>query len=231
MRRPPLISFPPDPQLQAAIQPCLDHYGVGDPEADWPNNILSTKSVIYGSGRIARAGEPIVHQVDPDELDLIRRLAHDVAKVMLNVSVGMGSSASDPFREYYCAANLDEKPPVKIDESLIRSRFAGTIFPLATITVEPLAESGTWWSEVVADGEGDGRYLYPWRNMIQWFRTQPEFIDRAFTRIGDSDALAQLDSADLPAGTELPGGVLPRLALGLTKQGSLAGLFGCSVQA
>jgi hypothetical protein len=83
---------------------------------------------------------------------------------------------------------------------------------------------------VVADGEGDGKYLYPWRNLIHWFRTQPDFVDAAFVRIGDSELLAQLDDSDCPPGTKLPGCVLPRLALGLTKQGSLAGLFGYSVQ-
>ncbi|HTI51126.1 MAG TPA: hypothetical protein VL475_09245 [Planctomycetaceae bacterium] len=230
MPRPPYISFPPDPTLQAAIQECLERYDVGDPGAEWPNNILSTKAVIYTSGRIARKGEPVTHQVDPDELDLIKRLAHDALKVVAGVSVGMGSSASDPFREFYSAANMNEEHPEKIDEALIRARFGGTIFPPATISVEPFAESGTWWSEVVADGEGDGKYLYPWRNVIHWFRTQPDFVDAAFVRIGDSELLAQLDDSDCPPGTKLPGCVLPRLALGLTKQGSLAGLFGYSVQ-
>jgi hypothetical protein len=51
-------------------------------------------------------------------------------------------------------------------------------------------------------------------------------------RIGDREALWEAESMkdELPAGTEISGCVLPRLALGLTRQGSLAGLFGYSVQ-
>lgn len=230
MPRPPYVSFPLDPALHDAIQPCMANFDIGDATAEWPNNILSRKSVIYQSGRIARTGEIVTHRVDPDELDLIRRLAHDVRKVMLGVSVGMGSESSDPFHEFHSAGNVDDEVPARIDEALIRARFGGTIFPPATITVEPFAESGTWWEEVVADGEGDGRYLLPWRNMIHWFRTQPELADSAFVRIGDWAALNEADRSTFPEGTELPGGVLPRLALGLTKQGSLAGLFGYTVQ-
>ena len=230
MSRPPYVSFPPDPTLQETIRECMAHYGVGSAAAEWPNNILSTKTVIYRSGRIARSGEIIAHRIDPDEFESIGRLAHDAAKVMTGVSVGMGSESTDLFRPFFSAGNTDEEPPGKIDEALIRARFGGTIFPPATITVEPLAESGTWWDEVVADGEGSGPYLHPWRQMIHWFRTQPDFVDTAFVRIGDWAALNEADRATFPPGTELPGGVLPRLALGLTRQGSLAGLFGYCVQ-
>jgi hypothetical protein len=229
MPRPPYATFPLDPVLHDAIKECMANYGIGEAAAEWPNNILSTKTVIYQSGRIGRVGEIVSHSVDPDEFDLIRRLAHDVAKVMAGVSVGMGSEASDPFCEFYSAGNVGEEVLACIDETLIRARFGGTIFPPATITVEPLAESGTWWDEVVADGEGDGRYLLPWRNMIHWFRTEPAFVGSAFVRIGDWEALHHVEKGAYPPGTETVGCVLPRLALGLTKQGSLAGLFGYTV--
>src|SRR5437762_1582819 len=101
MPRPPYVTFPADPALHAAIGECMANYNVGDAKAEWPNNILSKKAVIYQSGRMARTGEIVTHLVDPDELDLIRRLAHDAAKVMAGVSVGMGSEASDPFHEFY----------------------------------------------------------------------------------------------------------------------------------
>ncbi len=55
---------------------------------------------------------------------------------------------------------------------------------------------------------------------------------RPFVRIGDRRALwdAERRNAEYPPGTELTGCVLPRLALGLTRSGSLVGLFGSSVQ-
>jgi hypothetical protein len=53
-----------------------------------------------------------------------------------------------------------------------------------------------WWSEVEHDGsESEKEYFLPWRGMIQWFRGQPEFVDSAFVRIGDREALS-----DLPRG-------------------------------
>ena len=230
MPKPPFVEFAPDEILQEGLHECTENFDVGDPAEEWPHNILSNRLVIYGSGRIAREGEPIEHRVDPDELDLIRRLAHDCAKVMTGVDVGMGSELRTPFHEFHSAANIGEAVPEKIDEPLIRARFGGTIFPLATITVEPLAESGVWWSEVTAQCAGHGRMLYPWRNLIHWFGTQPEFVDSAFVRIGEFKRLNNLEDSQLPAGTTAPGCVLPRLALGRTKSGSLAGLCGYVVQ-
>jgi hypothetical protein len=120
--------------------------------------------------------------------------------------------------------------PEKIDAPLILSRFGGTIFPAATITAEPIVESGVWWSEVSTECAGRSRDLYPWRTLIHWFATQPEFVDSAFVRIGDFKALSNLEDEELPPGAEQPGCVLPRLALGLTKNGSLAGICGYVVQ-
>ena len=57
---------------------------------------------------------------------------------------------------------------------------------------------------------------------------QPEIKSAAFVRIGDADALQELD--ELPDGTEIAGCVLPRMAIGITANGSLAGVFGHCVQ-
>ena len=55
--------------------------------------------------------------------------------------------------------------------------------------------------------------------------------DLAFLlRIGDTRELWDLPREKWPEGTEVTGCVLPRLALGLTRGGSLVGLFGYSVQ-
>jgi hypothetical protein len=229
----PITDFAPDAEKLAALRACLENYDVGDPGAEWPNNILSRRAVVYGSGVIARQGAPVRHAVDPAELALCRRLAAEAAGIMAGVDVGMGSEAADPFQAFFIAANVDDPIPASIDESLVWSKFGGTIFPLATITVEPLDEAGAWWSEVTYDGSECGEvYLCPWRAMIRWFREQPAFVDTAFVRIGDRRALWDVEAkkGELPEGTEITGCVLPRLALGLTRHGSLAGLFGYTVQ-
>jgi hypothetical protein len=230
-----ITHFDPDPDRFALLRECTENYDVGNSESEWPNNILSRKTVVYGCGRIARKGDPVRHNVEPEELALCRRLSSEAAELMAGVDVGMGSESGDPFRAFYIAANADDPVPESIDEALIRSKFGGTIFPAATITVEPLAESGKWWEEVEADASDSNReereeHLRPWRGLIHWFGARPELKDSAFIRIGEYDKLNDLDRGSYPEGTEIPGSVLPRLAVGLTTSGSLVGLFGYSVQ-
>lgn len=228
-----ITHFELDPDKLAVITACIDNYGVGSPEAEWANNIISSKTVVYQSGVIARRNSPVRHFVDSTELMLCQNLAEEAEEMMSGIEVGMGSNAGTPFRKFCIVANVDEPVPSKINEQLILSKFGETIFPPATITIEPLIESGAWWAEVTYDGSESGsEYFKPWKTMMTWFKSRPEFLDTAFIRIGDSDALfrLRLEKNNLPEGTEIPGCVLPRLALGLTHNGSLAGLFGYTVQ-
>jgi hypothetical protein len=226
-----LTDFPRSAAKLAILAPCMNLDEDADGSAEWTNNIISRAAVVYDSGRIARASDTVRHTVDPDELTLCRRLAREAFEIMERSEVGMGSESSAHFSEFFVAANVDGQRLDRIDESVVRRAFGGTIFPPATITVEPLAQSGVWWGEVLLDGEGqDDTYFAPWRALIKWFRGQQSFVDSAFVRIGDTLALAALHESDYPDGTDTPGCVLPRLALGLTRAGSLAGLFGYVVQ-
>jgi len=229
--------FDLDPSRLVPLRECMDNYGIGDPEAEWPNNIISRKAVVYGSGVITRKGTPVTHNVAPEEFDLCRRLASEVSALMSGITVDMGSEAYDTFFEFFIVANVDDPIPAKIDEPLIRSKFGDTIFPLATITVEPLEEAGVWWSELIygvsdLDLDEQEAYLRPWRRMLQWFREQSDLKDAVFVRIGEYELLNVMDFEDCDdvPGTELAASVLPRLALGLTSRGSIVGLFGYSVQ-
>jgi hypothetical protein len=228
--------FDPDPVRLKPLRECMESYGSDSPDAEWPNNILSRKAVAYGSGVIAREGAPVRHNVASEELALCKRLSGEACALMAGVRVGMGSQADDGFYEFFIAANADDPAPAKIDEPLIWSKFGGTIFPLATIEVEPLEEAGVWWSEVlydVSEASPSERetHLRIWRGLIQWFRERTELKAAAFVRIGEYEALNSLNvKTNSPPGTELAGSVLPRLVLGLTKGGSLVGLFGHSVQ-
>ena len=228
--------FDTDPARLAPLRECMENYDIGSPDAEWPNNIISRKAVVYGSGVIARQGAPVRHNVSSEELALCERLSGEACALMAGVTVGMGSEADDYFHEFFIAANADGPIPDKIDEALIRSKFGGTIFPPATVEVEPLKEAGVWWSEVLYDvsespTQEREAHLRRWRRLIEWFRERPELKEAAFVRIGDYAELNSLDvEGDVPPGTELPASVLPRLVLGLTVGGSLVGLFGYSVQ-
>ena len=232
-----ITDFDLDPARLAPLRQCMANYGIGDPNAEWPNNMISRKAVAYGSGVIAREGIPVRHNVAPQEFALCKRLASEVSALMSGVIIGMGSEAYDTFHEFFIVANVDDPITEKIDEALVRSKFGDTIFPLATMTVEPLEEAGVWWSELLYDGSDLDlaeleAHLRPWRKMVRWFHAQAELKDYRFVRIGECGPLSELDftHGDAPQGTELAASVLPRLAIGLTRGGSIVGLFGYSVQ-
>lgn len=149
---------------------------------------------------------------------------------MQNTEVGMGSNSGDYFKNFYIVQSQATSTRY-ITPELILDYFANTIFPLATITTEPLATNTTWWQEVEQDGEESSPdYFHTWHKMMQWFTSQKDFIDCACVRIGDSTLLEQINSDNYPKGTIITGCVLPRLIIGLTKSGSLCGLFGFVVQ-
>jgi hypothetical protein len=221
--------FPLNALKLAVLAPCMD--SDTDEEAEWRNNLLSSRTAVDESGAIFRRGTDVERAVDPDELVLCGRLAREAASIMRGVSVGMGSESSASFAEFFVAAAAGAPSAAVIDEPLVRAAFGGTIFPPATITVEPLREEGIWWSEVSADGEAQPEaYFAPWRALMAWFAEQEAFVDSAFVRIGDYRALLALDRASFPEGTESTGCVFPRLAIGRTRGGSLAGIFGYVVQ-
>jgi len=221
----------PDPQRLAVISECMNNYDVGEAVAEWPNNIISRRAVVYRDGTIARGTDSIAHALNTAELALCERLSSEAAHLMAGVSVGMGSESDDVFRNFFIVSPPGSAKPIAIDEALIRERFGGTLFPPVTITVEPFAENTVWWGEVALDGaESVSRYFVPWRAMSAWFNQHPAFTAKAFIRVGDAKELSHLPEEAWPQGTVMPGGVLPRLALGLTHNGSLAGLFGYVVQ-
>ena len=170
----PITHFELDDDRLSVISECMENYDVGESDAEWPNNIISRRTVVYGSGVMAREGEQVRHAVDPDELATCRRLSEEAAVVMDGVEVGMGSNRSCYFRGFFIVANVDELAPSSITTDLIRAKFGGTLFPPVKITVEPLVERGTWWSEVKRDVSGVAKHLIPWRSMIDWFRNQSE---------------------------------------------------------
>lgn len=219
-----------DPEKLAILSACTQNYDVGSNHDEWPNNILSRFTQVYNDGMITKQPTRLNHIIDENELALCLKLSTEIAKIMANVEVGMGSNSGDYFQAFYIAYPNGLRSKT-ISAELIQHVFANTIFPLATITVEPLTTNTIWWNEVEQDGEeSPENYFEPWQNMQAWFTQQQDFIDSAFIRIGDATLLEQIDDKNYPKGTIITGCVLPRLALGLTANGSLAGLFGYVVQ-
>ncbi len=69
-----------------------------------------------------------------------------------------------------------------------------------------------------------------WQAMMHWFRDTPDLTCPVFVRIGDYWTLMDVPPEHYPDGTEVTGSVLPRLAVGLSRHGSLIAVFGYSVQ-
>jgi hypothetical protein len=66
---PPLLTqFALSPSNLTTLAPCMDSDGGEDEEAEWRNNLLSARTVVYQSGVIARQGDSVRHAVDPEEL-------------------------------------------------------------------------------------------------------------------------------------------------------------------
>jgi hypothetical protein len=201
-------------------------HGIGDPDDEWANNLISARAVALSCGALDRSGEAAGHEHDPAEMDLCRRLATEAARVMDNVNVGMGSESGDPFLSYFVVAPLGGPVHRAIDEEWIRRVFGGAIHPDAPIVIEPLEEAGEWWRQVRVDSvdnedceedeeiraEGE-ETLERWRAMIRWFRSRDGLRGAAFVMIGETREGA-------------PGCVQLRMALGITASGSLVGLCG-----
>ena len=234
----------PDEERLAPLRECLETYGEegNDETAEWPWNCLSRKTIAYSCGALRRGTEPAVHNHDEAEFALCRHLADEAAQIMDGMEVGMGSEASEGFAPFFIVASVGANNPQTLDAETIRAVFGGTIYPDANITVEPIAEQGEWWDAIGIDGSGedeaeeddkdededeiDGEEdteeatdrdesLRPWLSLIQWFQTQPAFKERMFVSIGDETV-----------NDENGASVFPRLAVGLTHAGSIAGIAG-----
>src|SRR5947209_20316796 len=107
MTGPPITHFKPDPEALAALGACVGKPG-DDPASEWSANVLSRRTVGYGSGAIARRGAPVRHQVDPDELALCRRLAAEASGLLDGIDTGLGSERALHFRGFFMAANAGD---------------------------------------------------------------------------------------------------------------------------
>jgi hypothetical protein len=187
------------------------------PDSEWPWNVISKRAVAYACGQIARDSDTILHVHDPEEFSRCKKLADIPTAIMHGCDVGMGSESSDPFQAYFRVATVESQNVNAVSEQLIREAFGGTIYPPTQITIEPLQEKGEWWQQVVIDGSGIGTYLEPWRKMIKWFQNESQLHAPAFVMIGDDPLDPTMRNG---------GPVFPRMAVAITKAGSLVGIGG-----
>lgn len=207
----------PDTERLAVFKECLLTYGMDDraPVSEWPHNLIAKSAIAYSCGRFALPGRALKHDHDPGEFALCRRLAAEAAELM-KYAGGLGGSV-DQYRAYFCVVQGAEPVPSSITTGVIRDAFGGTIYPPASINIEPMSESTRWWRWAEENRSGEDDLLAPHRKMLRWFRDSTELRSPAFVYIGDDP----LDEE----GVNL-GGVFARLAVALTEAGSLVGVCG-----
>jgi hypothetical protein len=281
-------------ELPEPISDCMGYASKSSPPGTvWTCGILARDTVMYSSGRIAHAGDPVCHDVDPKELARCRALAERALD--LNVP-GLSSEGHFDWAAFFVVANRDDPSPERINEVQVREMFGGTILPIAPIVIESIAGDGPWWDEwmtwarsesdntarerkidpevwwercwsaadalykrglslrvgsktdwteedailrVLKDPGDNSRVgwvevstvenLLPMLKTIRFFRG-PDFRDATLVKISDYFHKVQTPKATWPTGLQSWPTCMPRLLVGLTPAGSLAGLIGSVVE-
>jgi hypothetical protein len=206
------------------LRECMGkHLFPENPPREYEWNVISNRAVVYSCGMISRADENLVHCHDENELEQCQRLASAVASIMLDERM-VDDEGDHGFAPFYITVNETDNVAEQITEDLIRSFFGRLIYPSAEILIEPLEEGTNWWDMIddCAGGMGEesaSEYLALWRGVIDWFAQQQEIHSPVFVSIG-REAIRGEDGGG-------SGCVLPRLAVGLSRKGSLVGMFTC----
>jgi hypothetical protein len=116
-----------------------------------------------------------------------------------------------------------------LDEATVREAFGGTIYPPAGIVLEPLVEGGARWPDVVDSYEESyhpvppraslDERLRPWRKLIRWFQRRKALREPSFVSIGEFPMGDWGEQVNY-------GCIFPRLAVAITRSGSLVGICG-----
>jgi hypothetical protein len=207
----------PDADRLAVFKDCQLTYGMDDraPDSEWPHNVIAKSAVAYSCGRFGFPWDGPSHDHDPEEFALCRRLAEEVAAVM-KYACGLGCNF-ERYLGYFCVAQRGEPVAAAVTPAVIRRAFRDTIYPPTKIEIEPMSETARWWKWAVENASGEDEVLAPHRQMLAWFKGKPELRKPAFVYIGDDP----LDDTNTNMG-----GVFPRLAVALTRAGSLVGVGG-----
>jgi hypothetical protein len=221
-----MAEFGVNKRMLKALEPCMNTYGSGNPELyEWPNNVLSTKTVVFEDGSITRGGTASTRNVDPSELARCKALSAELHKLVSTVHVGMKSEGDDGWKPFFQAAAIGAPVPKTLDEAAVRSIFGGTIMPLDRIVVEPLQEAGSWWKDL--QSSEDEATDAAWRKLMAFVAANRALHGAVFVQIGFYEYGETIDfEGEPPDGYEMRGSCLPRLALAITDKGSVVGVFG-----
>jgi hypothetical protein len=123
----------PDPSRLGMLAECRKRSGSPDHRGEWPGQFLSTRTIAYSCGVLARQGEGVVHAHEAEELTRCRRLA---------------AEGDHTLGRFWIPANVGEPVPKKITEAVLRKAMRDTVYPGALLTIEPFKKTSDWWKRV-----------------------------------------------------------------------------------
>jgi hypothetical protein len=217
----------PDPRRLGVMAECRKCSGPPDRGGEWPGQFLSTRTIAYSCGVLARRGEAVVHAHDAEELKRCRRLAAEAAGIMKGVLIGGNDEGDHGLDPFWIPANVGDPVPKKITEPVLRKALRDTIYPGARLTIEPFKKTSDWWKRVSAlhpdydvvpeDFPNEPERVAKWKRLFEWFRKHTDIRSPVYVGFRES------------ADGEFHATVYPRLFVALTASGSLVGLTTCVV--
>ncbi|MCE9564337.1 MAG: DUF3421 domain-containing protein [Planctomycetes bacterium] len=177
-----------DPSKLAPVAACINSFGEkpNHPDNEWPFNILSLRTVAYGSGKLARDCDSVSHDYDQDDLALAWRLAREAA-VSLNRSPVRYPRAGD-FFPFVLPAERGTAGPSEPTEAFIRAAFGGTINPWARIVIGDASNFDLRAGIEAANAFGwtgsDARINWViWDEWDKWLAAEPGYAWRGFINL------------------------------------------------
>src|SRR5262245_41058704 len=134
----------PDPSRLGMLAECRKRSGSPGHGGEWPDQFLSTRTIAYSCGVLARQGEDIVNAHDAEELTRCRRHAAEAAEIMKGVLIGGNDEGDHTLGPFWLPANVGDPVPKKITEAVLRKAMRGTVYPGALLTIEPFKKTSDW---------------------------------------------------------------------------------------
>ncbi len=211
------------PERLRPFEECTRDSSGDNRPGEWPGNYLSTATVAYSCGILARKGEKVEHNHEPDELALCKSLAEEAGRLMEGNLLCMGDESDHEFAPLYIAANQGDPVPKKMTEEAVRAAFRGLWWPQCHLKIEPLKAHGDWWARATSQAKAneDHKALATWKALVDWFGSHKELHAASFVTVEDKGP-----------GTgfyEPMSCIFPRFVMSFTHKGSVVGLFGCVV--
>ncbi len=217
----------PDPSRLGVLAECREITSTPNNGDEWPSQFLSTRTIAFSCGVLARQGDGATHAHDAEELKRCRRLAAEAAKIMKGVRIG-GTDEGDHTLDPFCIpANVGDPVPKRITEAMFRRAMRGTVYPGTVLIIEPFKKTAAWWKRtatlhpdyavVPEEFPHEPERVARWKRLLDWFRGHDDL--HAPVYIGFKEVI---QGAFHPT-------VYPKLFVALTAAGSLVGLATCVV--